>query len=321
VIEVDKPGYWKMHTGILIASIRDALDRSSQLVETGYPTSWWSNSSEADKSEDIPKLNSAERKIRNQDVLDQALSRDYLVLTPRTKQEVPPFLPNSPYMRFPPSIPLDAHTDEHRKSFIKIRVYPSFVPLISRGVLEIDKIPLEFPARHGTTKTVIIKNAHKKESMDKLEHEYRVYVDLANAGVSGIPRVIGFFRTVPPRSSAKCKLPYAALIMEDVGEPFTTNLNLGKVYRSEIQTILAAIHGAGYIHGGLALCNFMIHRVSKLGAAIVGFGDARAITDAEKEEENAIFSRIFPLKRKIEEVEVDPTEPPPYPKERWRDCI
>jgi hypothetical protein len=70
-------------------------------------------------------------------------------------------------------------------------------------------------------KTVVIKNADGLEAINRLAHESTVYLLLRNAGVTAIPRVIGFFHftSVEDQEEDESLRQNAVLVMEDVGKP------------------------------------------------------------------------------------------------------
>jgi hypothetical protein len=102
---------------------------------------------------------------------------------------------------------------------IRSRVYRG---QLAFGGIDFQGIPDEFAG------TVVIKNADSEEEINKLAYELTVNLGLRNAGVTAIPRVIGFFLyTSMPGQVAQ---PSAALVMEDGGKPLGDSDVISRVH-------------------------------------------------------------------------------------------
>jgi hypothetical protein len=111
-------------------------------------------------------------------------------------------------------------TRESLYPFIRIRVIEHIRSRIYRGELEFCGVSFKgIPGEWA--KTVVIKNADGLEDINKLAYECTVHLLLRNAGVTAIPRVIGFFlyTCVEDLEGDESLHQNAVLVMEDVGQP------------------------------------------------------------------------------------------------------
>ncbi|RDB15953.1 hypothetical protein Hypma_003552 [Hypsizygus marmoreus] len=271
VIPVDGCNYAKIQTGLYIAALRDAADRSLQMKMKGRPPSWTRLFGlEAITSH----LSGKEGEELFDGLVEEALHRDWLIITPLGEQPHIPFYKDSLYKRFA----VAAVTKPGPETFFRIHVLTSFGNRISRGVLQVIGTQLQRKKTHKHT--IIVKNALGDDAVAILEREHQVYLSLHEAGVQGIPKILGYFQFA--NTEKKWDPPaYAALVMEDMGrsvhdfEDELGNPFLSPHQLEKFEKILHSIHATGHTHGNLTKQSLMIRGASdSLDVSIIGFGDA-----------------------------------------------
>jgi hypothetical protein len=173
-------------------------------------------------------------------------------------------------------------------------------------------------------KTVVIKNADGLEDVNKLAYECTVHLLLRNAGVTAIPKVIGFFLYTSVEDPEGDESPHqnAVLVMEDVGQPLNDHVEVSRSHmyvtilhvlisldlqftdermtsRTAFCGALASIHNAGYRHKNLVRENLVLNEVNK-SVSIVGLGYAQPTQSehARREELEGLLRLLpNPLKR------------------------
>ncbi|KAJ7065133.1 hypothetical protein B0H15DRAFT_973631 [Mycena belliarum] len=239
------PAYGKLHTGLYIAIMRDALDRTSQLQRPGIclPQTWLRRFDAADGEDHA--TNDVERNVgkqakekRPQDI--ELLNTMTMVVKRGHASNSLPFLPSIPYMRHPGTTTPD-------KSFFTIQVAQEFRPFICCGTINL-----------GKKQEVIVKHAHAGSDIRKLISEYNA---------------IG-----TPSPDTKVLIPYAVLVTPNIGEPLSHRsislLNANE--RRRFRGILQSIHDEGYVHGHLKPRNMILHRKSQ-SFGLVSFAYAQKL--------------------------------------------
>jgi tRNA A-37 threonylcarbamoyl transferase component Bud32 len=158
----------------------------------------------------------------------------------------------------------------------------------------------------------VIKNADSEEDINRLAYESTVNLVLRNAGVTAIPKVIGFFVYTSMPGQGDFPQPNAALVMEDAGQPldgdvvsrdhmYVSNLHRRICHiddqlasRTAFGRALQTIHNAGYRHRNLTRRNLVLSQVNDR-PAIVALGDAQpTTTEQEKDDELERLMSLLP---------------------------
>jgi hypothetical protein len=153
-------------------------------------------------------------------MLERVLACDWCTVVPepgyRDRHKFP-FQPDSFWIRTPSFTPLILQTGEDLCPFLKIRVTEHIRSHAYRG--ELVYCGVTFRGIPGEmARTVVIKNADCEEDITKLASESAGNLMMRDAGVTEIPKIIGFFSYVSLEETDIPK-PGAVLVMEDVGQP------------------------------------------------------------------------------------------------------
>lgn len=280
IIETDSPGRARVLTGLFIAIIRDAMDRSAQLRRSLHPPTW-------------RKINPYDNLhiihvLSPEDMLAEAITRPWLKLVAQDKKSPPPsFCPNSLYLRISAASVEGPHNAPNSNSIFHI-IIPS-QRHVSRGVLKIsDEIFRGIEGRFSSS--VIVKTANHDRIIKRMMHEYEVYVGLATAGVACIPDVVGLFSYTNSESNQRIELNYLALILEDVGikslaEIWEEEGNISRGLMGECLQALNQIHAAGYLYGSEFSLHHIIvrekglERSDRFLVSFISLGDAFRVTE------------------------------------------
>ncbi|KAF5386094.1 hypothetical protein D9615_002182 [Tricholomella constricta] len=292
--------YGQIHTGLYIAAVLDAGDRALQLRRS-KPESWDVES--GIDAEKILDLTRCDKKTALKVLWTQATTRAWLKVSPARDTIVHhPYAKDSLYQRLhlkgsPPPL---ADTD----TLIKVAAHDTV-----RGSLTVCSGTLEIPGavlkRSHTKITLIIKSAlNRSDEVSRLTKEYQAYLAFNDAGVTGIPKVVGFFGY----SGDDPYKTYTALVLEDVGQ------SLEELKEEVGDPSISREQLADYLHGNLTERSLMFKTngagkprpLCHTEVSIVGFSNAvRLPSDPgqrEKltKEELATLQRLWtnPLKRK-----------------------
>ncbi|KAF8074525.1 hypothetical protein FPV67DRAFT_1445583 [Lyophyllum atratum] len=297
IVRTDAPGHGGLITGLFIAMLRDAKERSAQMKH-GFRT--WPDC-------EPPETPSAG--LSPEGIIEQARIRQWLILTPEEKGILTSsFCPGSPYLRSP-SVAIGATDFDLDSAVVSISIPPQ--RHTSKGTLSISGTV--FPGIRGRySKFVVVRCANRDRDVVRLRKEDQAYRDLAAAGVTCIPQLFGLFVHANSEGDPRIKLPYASLVIEDVGDE-----SLEDWWKSErsfpestVQDALKALkqfHSANYCHGKLALHDILIlpedlRRDDRSPISFVSLRGAYQTTQAwEKEKELEALEGLLrnPLKHQL----------------------
>ncbi|KAF9461073.1 hypothetical protein BDZ94DRAFT_1264504 [Collybia nuda] len=268
IIKVDDCDYGRLHTGLYIAILRDAVNRTLQLKPPNIPTSWT-------KLYGQPTM----KKLSPTDIISQVCQRDWLVMTSSSrKTSLTGFKLNKFHFRGDPSKPLNDNTLADLRSFFRVTLSLELGHFIARGTLEVDGNRLKMP-----TKAIIVKIAHTDDAITKLRGEHEIYLELLKAGVSDLPRIIGFFHYVDIEESEVAPLHCAVLVMQDMGSPVChVPHELTREHVTLFQNLLRKIHQAGIVHTKLSRENLLICEGNPARISIVSYGSAQKVGQDQK---------------------------------------
>ncbi|KAF9455551.1 hypothetical protein BDZ94DRAFT_662327 [Collybia nuda] len=283
VIKVDDCDYGRLHTGLYIAILRDALNRTLQLRPPNIPASWTRSYNQQ-----------AVTKMSNDDIMNQACLRDWLVIQSSSKKRsLTGFKLDTYYFRVNPSKELKDNTLTDLRSFFRIILQAQFGQFIAKGILEVDGVRLKDPSS-----TAIIKVAHTDDAIAKLYREHEVYLNLLKAGVSELPRIIGFFQYVDIEGLEEYPLSCAVLITQDMGSPVChVPEDFTRQHLTLFQKLLTKIHQAGFVHTKLSRDNLIIRAGDPVRVSIVSLGDARRVGDGQTtafDDEDKLLLKLLP---------------------------
>jgi hypothetical protein len=238
--------YGKLQTGLFIAAIRDAKERSQKLRSSNpRPESWtvnYSGKTQEPKDFDLGRALVSPPKLPltnlQKSIMTDVLDCDWLTISQARRCSRFPFEQNAFWIRTPPFTPLTEWKKRNElRPLIRIRVTEQLHHGIHRGELEFEGVLFNgIPGEWA--KTVVIKSADATKDIYKLAHESRVNLELRDAGVTDIPKIIGIFQyiKVDERANDSKFHRYFVLVMEDVGQP------LGDRIASESQMYVLIPH-------------------------------------------------------------------------------
>ncbi|KAM6500022.1 hypothetical protein JOM56_003036 [Amanita muscaria] len=298
-----EPGYGKLHVGVYIAVIQDAIDRWQQQQhgrKDGHGHSGGRRRGEGHTNDELiaievcwPELcHPFDKPDEQQETIHVASNRDMVLLYLKYDIYDSP-IPAS-FLRSPPSTMANTRCPSPLLS-PRIRPYGledcltivltseigrGATGVVHRGTLKPEisdgAVPLD----------VVVKLAFDFEQRDALKGEYGVYCDLKSKGVQGIATVLGFF---DDSEDGAC-----ALVMLYAGVPLDTESRVLSVSdcKSALLT-LESIHRAGILHGDIRQENILM---GDLGVTIIDFGHSKQCNDQEaKDKEMALFRYFLGL--------------------------
>ncbi|KAF8074045.1 hypothetical protein FPV67DRAFT_783245 [Lyophyllum atratum] len=307
IVQTDAPGHGRLITGLFIAMLRDAKERSAQMKH-GHPPTWY---------EPCP---SKGPELSPKNFITEARTRQWLILTSTENKKCPvlSFCPRSPYFRSP-SVTVGATDFTLESPVVSISISPQHYT--SKGTLSISG--RVFPGIRGHySKLVVVKCKTRDTELARLRNEDQAYRDLAKAGVTCIPQLIGLFLHANTEGNPIIKAPYACLVIEDVGsESLEDWWKSEKCFpESTVQDTLKALkqfHTRDYCYGKLALHDILIlpenlRRNGRSPIYFVSLGSVYKTAEAwKKEEELKALERLLrnPLKHQLTEAESgDPSD-------------
>lgn len=276
--------YGKLHTGLYIAAIRDAVERA-RLLKDSTPATWVMKFGiAADKQMDFTKKS---RETVRQMLWHEVSTRPYLKILPDPKGpsvNYHPYMRDRLYLRDVPEKPSKVITVRDTRTFFRLLASASFDGhVICRASVD---VPGAIFSEHQKrkefklNKSVVLKNASRPHEIARLEKEYQVYLKLHEARVTNIPKVFGFFR-----GSDRDGHSFAVLLLEDMGRSLRQLQNstkgsvpLSKQQRTLFETVVKDIHKANFIHGNLTSRSLMFRdECDSEDVSILGFADAEPL--------------------------------------------
>ncbi|KAG6876354.1 hypothetical protein C0992_013259, partial [Termitomyces sp. T32_za158] len=293
--------YGQLETGLFIAMLRDAKQRSLQ-IKNDRPLTW-RDTPPAEKIQ-APLLTNDERQIK---VLLEAKSRTWLVLKPpRRGTACFTFCKDSVYDRIDPITfnrsdkPPDFRADGQ---YFVVIAEPDKVT--SRGDLSVENLKFTGCSLWRSDKVYTKHANYDKESRKRLQWEAEVYSHLRDNGAADcVPCNLGLFRHANIEEDKKKPNGYLTLVLEDVGTSLAALPHFIPAVKEECHRALDRIHTAGFCHGNISL-EHIIYRGGKWPGNLITFVSlGRAIKcpdDARKKQEHEELSKVLSessLKRK-----------------------
>ncbi|KAM6503004.1 hypothetical protein JOM56_002981 [Amanita muscaria] len=295
-----EPGYGKLHVGVYIAVIEDAIDRwqQQQQSSTSQPKPPGDGGNSIAIEVRWPELcQPFDKPDEQQETIHVASNRDVVLLYLKYDIYDSP-IPAS-FLRSPPSImantrcpipPLSRRIRSYGLEDCLTIVLTSEIGRGATGVVHRGTLKPEI-SDGAVPLDVVVKLAFDFEQRDDLKGEYGVYCDLKSKGVQGIATVLGFF---DDSEDGAC-----ALVMRYAGVPLDTEsqrvLSVSDC-KSALST-LESIHRAGILHGDIRQENILM---GDLGVTIIDFGHSKQCNDQEaKDKELALFRYFLGLACKI----------------------
>ncbi|KAG6889458.1 hypothetical protein C0995_000983 [Termitomyces sp. Mi166 len=302
IIYTNKPGYAQIETGLFIAMLRDAKQRSLQLKNHRPPT--WHHTPPVEKIRVSP-LTRDERQIR---ILVEAKSRKWLVMKPPRRSDFCfTFCKDSVYDRVDPIT--FKRSDEPPDFGIDGRYFTVIAEpekVASRGDLSVDNVVFAGCSLWGFNKAYTKHANYDRESRRRLQWEAEVYCHLRDNGAANrVPCILGLFRHANiEKDKKKPHGGYLTLVLEDVGSSLVALSHFIPAVKEECHRALGQIHEAGFCHGNISL-KHIIYRGGKSPGNLISFVSfGRAIKDpddASKEKEHDELDKVLnesSLKRK-----------------------
>ncbi|KAF9461072.1 hypothetical protein BDZ94DRAFT_1299452 [Collybia nuda] len=246
------PGYGKLHIGLYMAIIYDALDRMRQLPEENGVTQ---------VKKRRRKVNTLQSKVKRPrtralvakleiDEIEHEMTCDYLTKNSTRCDLLLLRLCYGIYNSSSPSFFLRSGQPRTGKTNFRVHEYLS-VTLTSEiatgatGVVH--GATLKFLSGKGEVgnMTVVVKFSMKPDQQKKLRHEYSVYEELASSHVKGVPRAIGLFEDH--------NSDVLALVMTHTGTCLSdlypeSRFVVEEPQRSSFLRVMSDIHAAGVRH-------------------------------------------------------------------------
>ncbi|KAG6883593.1 hypothetical protein C0993_005274 [Termitomyces sp. T159_Od127] len=305
IIRTNTTGYAKVETGLFIAMLRDATQRSLQ-IKSVRPLTW----------RDTPPPEKIQATLLNHDekqnkIFLEAKSRQWLVIKPPRRGDVCfTFCRDSLYDRVDPMTfkysdkPPDFGVDSR---YFNVVSEPEKVA--SRGDLSVDDVKFTGSSLWRCDKVYTKHANYDQASRKRLQWEAKVYCHLRETGAADcVPCIVGLFRHANiEKDKKKPNGGYLTLVLEDVGSSLASLSHFIPAVKEECHRALDQIHAAGFCHGNISL-QHIIYRGGKwpgnlisfvsFGYAIEGPDDARK--KQEHEELDEVLSESS-LKRKAAE--------------------
>ncbi|KAG6874815.1 hypothetical protein C0992_006441 [Termitomyces sp. T32_za158] len=306
IIRTNATGYARVETGLFIAMLRDAKQRSLQIKSVKPLT--WRDTPPSEKAQ-VPSLNREE--LQNK-ILHEAKSRQWLVMKPPRRDDVCfTFCRDSLYDRVDPftfkrsDIPPEFGVDSR---YINVVSEPEEVA--SRGDLSVDNAKFTGYSLLRFDKVYTKHANYDQGSKKRLQWEAEVYCSLQKTEAAEcVPRILGLFRHANiEKDKKKPNGGYLTLVLEDVGSSLASLSHFIPAVKEECHRALDRIHAAGFCHGSISL-DHIIYRGGKwpgnlisfvsFGCAIKGPDDARKMQ--EHEELNEVLSESSLKRKAVEE--------------------
>ncbi|TFK66362.1 hypothetical protein BDN72DRAFT_148607 [Pluteus cervinus] len=304
MIDLTKPGYGKLHVGILISAVDDALDRYRALHEKNPATRSGKRPRPTASPEKVELRRSKRQKMnllleqsRNISTLSQ---QDHKVLWREVAQRSLLLLrfgglcssvPTCCLRRGKPlSLLVQDPIDEVSNILDEAYQASEYVLLTldwenssgKTGQVYTGHLQLMLPSGRKLLRNVVAKIAHYKAAQERVRHEYQVYQRLWSHKVKRIPEIYGLFEDVDNLATV--------LVMERAAftfrqrDPITEENNglLQEIQPSErlaCMAIVKEIHEAGVVHRDLRAENLVVAQDGK--PMFIDFD--RAILDPREE--------------------------------------
>ncbi|KAM6503753.1 hypothetical protein JOM56_000696 [Amanita muscaria] len=287
------PSYGKLHVGIYIAGIKDALDRERQKHDARPPDggngpsssgggrgggrrgeSGGSKKSKKNKYRGgaVRKMATTAHEITVKSTLELASGRNVILLYLQYgiyDSSAPSTFVRSGPIGHPTPLPSretvrNYQLEECLTIVLKSEIGHGATGQVLRGTLEVE-------ASECVSLDVAVKLALASEQRKALRDEYKIYHQLRSV-TAGITTPLGLFEDV---EGGAC-----ILVMPYVGAPLaaTPELVLAISYREEVLATLVEIHDADILHGDLSLDNIL---VSDSGLTIIDFSHSRVCSDQD----------------------------------------
>ncbi|KAG6870764.1 hypothetical protein C0995_010858, partial [Termitomyces sp. Mi166 len=305
VLSTDSENTAKYLTGFLIAALRDARERATEL-ENNKPATW----AKENPFKAVQTEENMSQDLAPEEVLSQAKVQQWLVLYSKMKPEYRSgsFLTTTLYQRGFPHLNASAGQPDTSKCLL---VSITGDRHTSKGTFQVNGISFSgIPGQYA--EHVVVKTANAEGALSLRKNEYQIILDLKAANVTCIPDALGCFWYADP--GRRIKPDYAAFIFEDVGEVSLDELwakkrQIDKKYVDAAKDGLRQIHKAGYRHRNLSLCDIIVRdciRSDRSVVSFVNFGRAKRVSTPvdskekgkmKKEEEQLESLLLNPLKR------------------------
>ncbi|KAG6895894.1 hypothetical protein C0992_011761 [Termitomyces sp. T32_za158] len=217
IMGTDRPGYFKQQTGLYIAMLRDAKQRTVQIKNSPPPT--WQDSPPSPAGVGAGVLLTPDEK--QESILSEVKSRPWLILRPpRQKATCFTFCKDSPYDRVDPRTFLRSDpAPDYNIDARHVLVTAEPEEIASMGSISVDGVKfIGCSLLHS--RNVYTKHAnYDLESRKRLQWEAAVYSELSRLGTNGcIPEFFGFFRHANiERDGKKPTAGYLTLLLEHTG--------------------------------------------------------------------------------------------------------
>ncbi|KAG6843573.1 hypothetical protein H0H87_003049, partial [Tephrocybe sp. NHM501043] len=208
LLSTDKPGFGKRHTGLFIAMLRDAKQRSSQVPAPITINNMAKGNVRTVKS--TKTFAFSDPKAKQRTILEKIRRCNWVVMD-CPGEEPGAYKRNSPYAR---AVPRQAVSCKIFGEFYRIQAHPH-KGISLGGTIKISGVDFEGTEDFG--KNVVVKCAGVHESIkESLLKEAEIYQVLQSAGVACIPEVLGFFRHANFEEYAE-PADWMILVLENVG--------------------------------------------------------------------------------------------------------
>ncbi|KAJ7088904.1 hypothetical protein B0H15DRAFT_800842 [Mycena belliarum] len=331
LIEVQKcesPCYGKIHTGLHMSIIRDALDRVAQLGKT--PTASLPSGAEGASKRRLDSDNTHRRKKRqktegsseteSEDIqrsVVRALSARNLALVHLQYHFYNSIAPAS-FLRIGASLsgmrrdaPTSSNSPELKESY-DAREYIA-LKLVSElgngacGVVHGAVAKIQSENGDILSMDVVVKVAILPFQRKKLSHEYSIYQHLAPFNIKGIPEVYGLFEDVEDTGLAMVMSRCSSNLWDLRPDPDSVSVFVSPAQRAQFLATLRDIHHAGVRHRDLRPENLMLTDAGD--PVIIDFDSAKldpggprslANKEAEMEHRIAVLNGDYPDREQSE---------------------
>ncbi|KAG6876995.1 hypothetical protein C0993_011194 [Termitomyces sp. T159_Od127] len=305
IIRTNAIGYAKVETGLFIAMLRDAKQRSLQ-IKSVRPLTW--RDTPPPEKVQIPFLNHEEKQNK---ILFEAKSRKWLVMKPPRRDDVCfTFCRDSLYDRVDPmTFKSSDKSPDFEVDSRCFNVISEPEKVASRGELSVDDVKFTGSSLWRFDKVYTKHANYDQRSRKRLQWEAEVYCHLRETGAADcVPSILGLFRHANiEKDKKKPNGGYLTLVLEDVGSSLASLSHFIPAVKEECHRALDHIHAAGFCHGSLSL-EHIIYRGGKWPGnliSFVSFGCAvKGPDDARKKQEHEELDEVLSessLKRKAAE--------------------
>ncbi|KAF9022748.1 hypothetical protein BDZ89DRAFT_1163101 [Hymenopellis radicata] len=248
------PSYGRLLTALTVAAVYDAVMRLPSLENTVLGKRKSDNTLPNRRSKRLK--NDTDAAIRALDIAmhKELESSSVLAVSFRLDHFDSP----APLLLFPPEAERNPcyKPSEYLMITVDKKLGAGAVGDVYRAIIE--------PTKSSTAdyRPFVLKIASSKASVRRLRHEVRVYRHLLDAGVLGIPLLLGF------RENAEADV--CVLMLSDAGRPLGCRMDSNKKVellpdeRLELISILKGIHDAGVLHRDVRSWNIMQDELGRL---------------------------------------------------------